>query len=65
MLKKRQIAGAVVSVAFLSLSASLVRAGAVHVQDAGAVHVQDAEMQLLESAGMDTVIVNGEVGHVL
>lgn len=49
-------------------NAHVSEAASTHVQEAaavGATHVQEAEIQLLESAGLETVVIDGEVGHVL
>lgn len=67
MLNLLKTTGAVVaslaSLAFLSSNVAL--AGLIHVQEASSIHVQEAEIQLLESAGLETVVIDGEVGHVL
>lgn len=61
----------VVSLGFLAGNVALAgyshvqEAGSAHVQEAMNSHVQEAEIQLLESAGLETVVINGEVGHVL
>lgn len=56
---------AVAVVSFSLLGINVVQAGAIHVQEAGAIHVQEAELQLLESAGLETVVIDGETAHVL
>lgn len=67
MLRLFRTTGAVVvSLASLGFLASNVAlAGLSHVQEAMSAHVQEAEIQLLESAGSETVVIDGEVGHVL
>lgn len=47
------------------IAGNVALASISHVQEAGAVHVQEAEIQLLESAGLETVVIDGEVGHIL
>lgn len=58
-------AAVVAVVSFSLLGIHVVQAGAIHVQEAGQIHVQEAELQLLESAGMETVVIDGETAHVL
>lgn len=67
MLNLLKTTGAVVaSLASLGfLASNVASASGVHVQEAGAIHVQESEIQLLESAGLETVVIDGEVGHVL
>jgi hypothetical protein len=68
--------GIVVSLASLGLLAnSAVQAGQIvlhvqeagysHVQEAMGIHVQEAQIQHLKSVGLETVVINGEVGHIL
>lgn len=65
------VAVAVVSFSLLGInvvqasSVHVQEAGAIHVQEAGGIHVQEAELQLLESAGLETVVIDGETAHVL
>ena len=56
----------VVSLASLGfLTGNVALAMNSHVQEAGMIHIQEAEIQLLESAGLETVVIDGEVGHIL